>query len=217
MKAAEQAQKVTEQARQKALSQSQQQRASKAWTTTDRAKPRQLATEGEVPACKTSPMGVRGSDTEQNWRKLYLNDPLGDIQGKSLPYSPESLFKQYRPLWPKTSMVKSPARYYPMVEQNKDKLQSPVPVGLWCVRHRFHAFTKDTSRSQDRYPELSEGCITCVRSAFLWPRLKSHILTYAGNETGLKPDPIHLEVRKCMRLRVDRCGPQKGVMIIQGE
>ena len=219
MKATEQAQKVTEQARQKALSQSQQQMASKAWTTTDRAKPRQLATEGEVPACKTSPMGVRGSDTEQNWRKLYLNDPLGNIQGKSLPYSPEQKppFEQYKHLWPKTSMVKSPARYYPMVEQNKDKLQSPVPVGLWCVRHRFHAFTKDTSRSQDRYPELAEGCITCVQSAFLWPRLKSHILTYAGNETGLKPDPIHLEVRKCMRLRVDRCGPQKGDMIIQGE
>jgi hypothetical protein len=45
--------------------------------------------------------------------------------------------------------------------------------------------------------------------------LKSHIETYAGNEAGLKPDPIHKEVRKGMKLRMDRCGPPKGRMMIE--
>jgi hypothetical protein len=113
--------------------------------------------------------------------------------------------------------MKSPARYFPMVEQNKDQLQNPVPVGLWCGRHRFQGFTKAMSASKDQYPEQAEACITCVWNAFLWPRLKVHIQTYAGTEAGLKPDPIHLEVLKGMRLQVDRCGPLKGAMIIQGE
>ena len=206
---------AAEQARQKAHAQSQQERASKAWKPMDRAKPRQLSTEEEVPACKTPPMCVRGSDKEQNWRKLYLKDPLG----MPPPYSAaqQSLIGQYGPLWPKTSMLKSPARYFPMVEQSKDNLRDPVPVGLWCGRHRFHAYIKACSVSKDRYPEQAEACITCVRNAFLWPRLKIHIHTYVGTEAGLKPDPIHLEVRKGMRLRVDRCGPPKGAMVIQGD
>lgn len=76
-------------------------------------------------------------------------------------------------------------------------------------------FTEDCSLSQDLYSEMAEKCVTCVRNPFIWPRLKAHIQAFAGIKSGLHPDPIHLAVRKSMKLRVDRCGPPQGAMKIQ--
>jgi hypothetical protein len=39
----------------------------------------------------------------------------------------------------------------------------------------------------------------------------------AGIGHGLTPDKIHLEARKAMRLRVDRCGPSKGAMVMEAD
>ena len=111
-------------------------------------------------------------------------------------------------------MKNNPARYFPMAEQDKD---NPVPVCQWCLRHRFNVCTEDCSESQDNYSVIAEQCITSVRNPFFWPRLKAHIQAYAGTEIGLKLDPIHKEVRKGMKLRMDRCqcGPPKGRMMIE--
>ena len=104
--------------------------------------------------------------------------------------------------------------YFPMAEHWQDQ-HNPLPVIQWCFRHRFQCFSEDFSKSQDNYSVIAEQCITCVRNPFFWPRLKAHIQAYAGTETGLKPDPIHKEVRKGMKLCVDRCGPPKGRMMIE--
>ena len=191
------AEKAEDQARRKlaarcaeAKSVTMRERASRAWKPMRRARPRQIDTGGEVRACNTPPICARGSQKSQDcWRKRY-------------------------PAEPKTSMFKSPARYFPMVEQ--DQLH-PVPLGLWCGRHRFHAWCKACSESEDRYPEIAEACVTCIRNPFIWPRLKAHMQAYIGTEKGLQADPIHMAVRKGMRLRVDRSGPAQGTMMIQDE
>ena len=126
--------------------------ASKGWKPLSRPRPRQLSTEGAVFACKTPPMCVRGrADSEEKWRSQY--DPLRTMA------SPNPAREKHRRLWPTTSMFKSPARYFAMVKQDQ---QNPVPPALWCLRHRFSAWSQHVFKSQDRYPELAESCITCV-------------------------------------------------------
>ena len=204
----EAAEKAAEQARRKALAQEVQirsialgERASKAWKKMERERPRQLDTSGGVSACSTPPVCARASgDSEDNWRNRYnLKEPI----------QPQN---QSHRCWPKDSMRNNPMRYFPMAEQDQ---RNPIPAGLWCGRHRMQCYSEDCSESLDNYSEIAEKCVTCVRNPFLWPRLKAHIQAYAGSETALRPDPIHKEVRKCMRLRVDRCGPLQGRMVSQ--
>ena len=207
----EAAQKAAEQTRRKLLAQEAQartkelgDRASKAWQKMERERPRQLDTSCGVCACSIPPVCARGSaDSEEKWRKRY--DPTSPS-----PNDPNA--QRYHRFWPKDSMRNNPARYFPMAEQNQ---QNPNPVGGWCIRHRFQCACEAFSASQDNYSVIAEQCVTCVRNRFFWPRLKAHIQTYAGTETGVQPDAIHKEVRKGMRLRVDRCGPPKGNMVIQ--
>ena len=210
----EAAEKAAEQARRQLLHQKAQERseelgerAGKAWKKMERARPSKIDTSLSVPACRIPPMCARaGGKSEENWRNLY--DPKRE--GPPLLLS----MQKYRDYWPKVSMRKSPARYFAMVDQS----DHPVPVAGWCGRHRFQAFSQACCVSEDQYPEMAEGCITCVRNACLWPRLKAHILTYVADKGGLTADPIHLGVRKCMRLRKDRCGPPDGArMVIKGD
>jgi hypothetical protein len=197
-KAADKARRISANLGAEARSDATRDQASAAWKQMRRARPRQIDTSSAVVACKTPPICARDSpESEDRWRTRY-------------PLSAEPM---YGKSWPKTSMLKSPARYFPMVKQ--DQL-NPVPVGQWCGRHRFHIWTKACSVSQDRYPEIAEQCVVCVRNPHIWPRLKAHMQTYIGNQ-GLHADPIHLAVRKGMRLRVDRCGPPQGKMMMQGE
>ena len=202
----EAAEKAAEQARRTAIAREAQarltelgERASKAWKKMERERPRQLDTSGGVSACSTPPVCARASgDSEESWRKRYnLKEPI------------QSQNQSHR-FWPKDSMRENPMRYFPMAEQDE---RNPIPAGLWCGRHRMNKFNEDCSASQDNYSEIAEKCVNCVRNPFLWPRLKAHVLAYAGSGTGFRPDPIHSEVRKCMRLRVDRCGPPKGKMV----
>jgi hypothetical protein len=213
----EAAKKAEEQASRKSRAQDQQttreaklkaqrEQASKSWQKRERARPRQLDTSGEVRACNIPPVCARGSaDSEEKWKGRY--DPTSP-----LPKSSNEKRSLYHGFWPKQSMRKSPARYFPMAEQDQ---HNPLPVSRWCFRHRFQCCSVDFSISQDNYSVIAEQCITCIRNPFFWPRLKSHIETYAGNEAGLQPDPIHKEVRKGMKLRMDRCEPLKGRMMIE--
>jgi hypothetical protein len=204
--AAEQAQRksLAQQAQARSIAQGEQ--ASKAWQKMERERPRKLDTSGGVCACCIPPVFARGSGgSEENWRNRY-------DATRPPPLDPNA--QKYHHLWPKDSMQNNPTRYFPMVEQNQ---QDPIPVCQWCGRHRLQCFSEDCSASQDNYSEIAEKCVTCVRNPFLWPRLKAHIQTYAGSETGLQRDPIHIEVRKGMRLRVDRCGPPKGKMVSQND
>jgi hypothetical protein len=207
----EAAEKSAEQARRKLFAQKAQarskalgERASKAWQRVKRERPRQLDTSGGVCACCIPPVCARGSaDSEEKWRRQY--DPMSVIAG-----DPNA--SRHRRFWPKDSMRQNPARYFPMAEQNQ---QTPNPVVLWCLRHRLQCALQAFSASQDNYSVIAEQCVTCVRNPFFWPRLKAHIQAYAGTERGLQPDPIHLEVRKGMRLRMDRSGPSKGTMMMK--
>jgi hypothetical protein len=207
----EAAQKSAEQASRKRFAQKAQarskalgERASKAWQSVKRERPRQLDTSGGVCACCIPPVCARGSaDSEKKWRRRY--DPMSLTAG-----DPDA--SRYRRFWPKDSMRQNPARYFPMAEQNE---QTPNPVVLWCQRHRLQCAFQAFSASQDNYNVIAEQCVTCVRNPFFWPRLKAHIQAYAGTERGVQPDPIHLEVRKGMRLRMDRSGPSTGTMMMK--
>jgi len=213
---------AADQARRKLLVQKAQarseelkERARTAWKSMERVRPRHIDTGSAVPACRIPPMCARGSaKSEEGWKNLYDRPDPTRMPPPNPTTSAIARMQMYRHYWPKDSMLKSPARYFPMVKQSE---QNPVPVTLWCGRHRLQAFTKGCCVSQDRYPDMAEGCITVVRNAYVWPRLKAHIQTYVG-ATGLQADSIHKAVRKRMRLRVDRCGPPKGTrMEIQGD